>query len=444
MRNLFLSFLFLFLAPALLHPASVFAASTESCEETVMSCECIDENGDTILSTDESIANGDACAADCANRSSTSYVFICGDSQVPTDSGDISDYLDSLADKVGIPTVTKEDPAIPALNVPIPGLDLAGSVETDAQGNITTNMIGLYVNAVFSYGIVIAALLGVLMLTVAGFQYMTAGGDKGAVTKAKDRMQSVVFGLIILMATYCIAFLIDPRTTYFNALTLKNVAEISLNDGSSGNEGSGISGGTGTWGNLGEPYRTIVSDAKTAVTCEIPDLISSPTGKLPNQGNHHWYDRGLNGDYKSIAAMDWAASWNSEIYAPFEGTVSYQQQTDTSNSCGNRIYLRSADGTATITICHAKDFTDDAGDFSKTRSVEKGDVLGHVGGVCCAGQDDAYDVTKCDVSGTMCTDPTKAQNCSCQRVTEAGNTTGPHVHLTYNNMPSGMLLACLE
>lgn len=435
MQKLFIIFLLsLFLTPS----AYVFAEG-ESCAEDAV-CECTDADGGgvSIPDDDGSLATAEGCAARCAERGSTSYAVLCGESLTPMAADDISS-----GDAV-VETEEREDPAIPALNVPIPGLDLAGSVEVGADGNIHTNMIGLYVSAVFSYAITLAAIFGVLMFTIAGFQYMTAGGDKGAVSKAKARMTNTIFGIVILMATYSIAFLIDPRTTYFNSLVLQNVAEIELAESTSGNEGSGTAGGTGTWGNLGEPYRSIVEQAKETTTCIIPDLISSPTGKLPNQGNHHWYDRGRNGDYRTISDLDWAAPWGEEILAPFEGTATYQQQTSDNNPCGNRIYITSTDGSAKLTICHAKDFVATGGTYQATRRVAKGDVLGHLGGLCCSGQTSAQSVTVCDEPGTMCTDPTKEQNCGCQRAAEAGNTTGPHVHMGWRGMPTGMFLACLE
>lgn len=97
-------------------------------------------------------------------------------------------------------------PLIPVvLNVPILGVTSVGS-------------IGDYVNLVYKYAIPAAALFAVLMFTIAGFQYMTAAGDKGAVSKAKDRMVNTVVGIVLLMSVYTIAYLIDPRLTRFNEL----------------------------------------------------------------------------------------------------------------------------------------------------------------------------------------------------------------------------------
>lgn len=97
-------------------------------------------------------------------------------------------------------------PLIPVvLNVPIMGVTQVGS-------------IGDYVNIVYKYLIPAAAMFAALMFTIAGFQYMTAGGDKSAVSKAKGRMVNTVVGLVLIMSVYTIAYLIDPRLTRFNEL----------------------------------------------------------------------------------------------------------------------------------------------------------------------------------------------------------------------------------
>jgi hypothetical protein len=97
-------------------------------------------------------------------------------------------------------------PLIPVvLNVPILGVTEVGT-------------IGDYVNLVYKYAIPAASLFAALMFTIAGFQYMTAGGDKGAVSKAKDRMVNTVLGIVLLLSVYAIAYLIDPRLTRFNEL----------------------------------------------------------------------------------------------------------------------------------------------------------------------------------------------------------------------------------
>lgn len=90
--------------------------------------------------------------------------------------------------------------------------------------------LGEYVDLVYQYAIPLAGIFGALMFTIAGFQYMTAGGDKGAVSKAKARMTNTVTGIILLMSVYTVAYLIDPRLTRFNELRPPLVKEAVLID----------------------------------------------------------------------------------------------------------------------------------------------------------------------------------------------------------------------
>jgi hypothetical protein len=215
---------FLFALTFILAGIPFFAiAADESCGEDTSSCSCTATDGVETSLEDDSITDGDSCNASCLSQGAASWEFYCGKSITPMDSGDVDPALGAAT------TEELVDPAVPVLNVPLPTLSqdkFDNSISMDANGNIETNMIGIYVNAVFTYAITLAALFGVLMLTIAGFQYMTAAGDKSAVSKAKDRMQNTIFGLILLMATYCIAYLIDPRTTYFNPLTLQQIRAV--------------------------------------------------------------------------------------------------------------------------------------------------------------------------------------------------------------------------
>lgn len=217
----------LFLLPLLLillgaYPVHAFAVETV-CENDIMHCSCTDDDGDTVSMRSSSVNTATACHNYCYDRNAVSYAFFCGHPSTPDNAGDITGSFNEFIDAT---TITDEDPAIPSLNVPIPGLDLENSVYTDGEGYVVSNMIGLYVDAVFRYAIVIGALIGVLILTLSGFQYMTAGGDKGRVAKAKDRIRNTIFGLILLMATYSIAYLIDPRTTRFAPFRLQNIAAV--------------------------------------------------------------------------------------------------------------------------------------------------------------------------------------------------------------------------
>ncbi len=62
--------------------------------------------------------------------------------------------------------------------------------------------IGSVINSVLSLILVIVALLAFGYFIWAGIEWMTAGGDQGKITKAKNKMTSTGVGLIVLASSY--------------------------------------------------------------------------------------------------------------------------------------------------------------------------------------------------------------------------------------------------
>ncbi len=203
--------------------ATPSTSPSSSCSQTTCSittsCTCSYSTG---TSSQSSSANSCDCQDTCTKSGAKTWNFFCGEGVTPTASGTI------ISEEVTAKE-TKKDLIFPELNTPIPGLVFdETSLVRDNNNRVISNVIGVYVNAVYRYALVIAAILGVLMLSISGFQYMTAGGNKGAVAKAKGRMEQTVFGLVILMAIYAIAFFIDPRLTRFLPISLEEVQDIPL------------------------------------------------------------------------------------------------------------------------------------------------------------------------------------------------------------------------
>ncbi len=90
--------------------------------------------------------------------------------------------------------------------VPIPSLDL---------NNQTT--LAQYINALFKLAISIGAILAVISIIIGGFEYMTAeavGAKKGG----KDRVWSAVLGLVLLLLSWLILYVINPNILSLDAL----------------------------------------------------------------------------------------------------------------------------------------------------------------------------------------------------------------------------------
>ena len=76
------------------------------------------------------------------------------------------------------------------------------------SGGSDDTELAAYIGRIIQY---ILATLGVVFLTLlifAGFTYMTARGDTEKVQEAKDIMEHVVVGLIIILMSYAVSFYI--------------------------------------------------------------------------------------------------------------------------------------------------------------------------------------------------------------------------------------------
>lgn len=92
-----------------------------------------------------------------------------------------------------------------------------------------------------------------------------------------------------------------------------------------------------------------------------------------------------------------------------------------------------------------KDFLSNDGDALESgTTVEQGDVIGHVGGTCGGGNAPKSwsQSSRCTSTGTLCDGPYDTDDCTAQHYYESGNTSGGHVHLSFNF--GGNFLTCTE
>jgi hypothetical protein len=81
--------------------------------------------------------------------------------------------------------------------------------------------------ALYMIGIVIETFLGILgviflvLMILAGYNWMTAHGDEQKVTKAKDTIRQAIIGLIVVLGAYAISYYVIK---YLGDSTLQNNA----------------------------------------------------------------------------------------------------------------------------------------------------------------------------------------------------------------------------
>lgn len=84
------------------------------------------------------------------------------------------------------------------------GLNVSATPKTPQQ--IAANVIKILLGFL--------GIIAVIIIIVAGFQWMTAGGDSAKVDGAKKRLQAAVIGLVIILAAWGLAnFVINQLIT---------------------------------------------------------------------------------------------------------------------------------------------------------------------------------------------------------------------------------------
>ena len=79
--------------------------------------------------------------------------------------------------------------------------------------------IGQYIATAYQFGIGVAMILAVVMMMIGGVRYLVAGGDAGAVTKAKANISDAIMGLALALGSYLILNTVNPRILRLNVGT---------------------------------------------------------------------------------------------------------------------------------------------------------------------------------------------------------------------------------
>ena len=95
--------------------------------------------------------------------------------------------------------------AVPAGNSTITNPAINSLVGT-GEGNLILQLFG---RKFISIGIAIAGVLAFFMLLIGGVQWITAGGDKEAVEKARKRITQALIGLAIVFSIFAIIYLVE-------------------------------------------------------------------------------------------------------------------------------------------------------------------------------------------------------------------------------------------
>ncbi|MBT4857158.1 hypothetical protein HON52_03125 [Candidatus Uhrbacteria bacterium] len=212
MRRLLIILLF-----PLLLPTAVLAGDFDSCDDTPV-CTC--EPTDSYPADSADIESIDDCQDHCTYSESldetiTGYSIQCTVSGATTvlSQGELESIDEALTEI----TETSD----PVLGVEIPGLEFSPAY-TDGE-SVVSNYIGEYIEAVYIWIVPVASLLAVLVLMIAGMQYMLARGDSGRIAKAKERVKNAITGVVLLLGIVTMASMVDPSVLTYDSLKLSYI-----------------------------------------------------------------------------------------------------------------------------------------------------------------------------------------------------------------------------
>lgn len=123
--------------------------------------------------------------------------------------------------------------AKPEPRIKIPGLDFSEArinKVTDEEGGgtyIIIPFLGEYLAAIYKYAIIIASIVSVIILIVAGFQWIVPDSSGENASDAKSRIAGALSGLIITVGSYTILYTINPELVQFRSLRIPYIVGLA-------------------------------------------------------------------------------------------------------------------------------------------------------------------------------------------------------------------------
>jgi len=111
----------------------------------------------------------------------------------------------------------------------IPSIDNDGmKIEPGEQINITPESFIEYIITIYKWSVNAIAIIAIIMIMIAGFQWMTAVGNAPAIGQAKSRINNSLVGLLLAVGAYSLLNFINPSLVNLKGLGLENVDYVDL------------------------------------------------------------------------------------------------------------------------------------------------------------------------------------------------------------------------
>lgn len=107
-------------------------------------------------------------------------------------------------------------------NQAVPGLDVSGG----NSGEVGAEILSRYIALGIQTAIIVGALAVLVYFFLGAIRWITSGGDKGSLEKARQQMVQAAVGLLILVSIIALLNFIGPLLFGFDLLELNFVNQI--------------------------------------------------------------------------------------------------------------------------------------------------------------------------------------------------------------------------
>lgn len=204
----------LFFALLVLTPQDVFGCT----------CYASDDGLPVSLSANARCREADLCNEASAEESATEGVCECSTS---SETFSCTDFCNSQTGYSGSPPTTSSTTPTPVklltptLSIDIPGVtftDITSKKSAAGETTLSINYLGDYIAGVYKYLLGVSTLIAIVMLMIGGLQYSIFQEDK-----AKTRIKNAVTGLVLLLSTYLILTIVNPRLVLLGPIELTSI-----------------------------------------------------------------------------------------------------------------------------------------------------------------------------------------------------------------------------
>lgn len=110
-----------------------------------------------------------------------------------------------------------------------PQVGIGNDFSAGQKVTVGGDTIGKYIRAIYQYGVGVTGILAAIILMFGGLLWLTAGGNTGQVSEAKEWIKASLTGLIIALLSYIILLTINPDLVQLKTITIEPVNSANSN-----------------------------------------------------------------------------------------------------------------------------------------------------------------------------------------------------------------------